>query len=45
VRGTRVANTGQIGSILLKVEKVGGSRVEFVQANALPTPMRRDYLT
>ncbi len=45
--GTHVANTGQIGSILLrKVEKVRqGSRVEFVCGQRAVKTARRDYLT
>ncbi len=45
--GTHVANTGQIGSILLrKVEKVRqGSRVEFVCGQRAVRTARRDYLT
>lgn len=45
--GTHVANTGQIGSILLrKVEKVRqGWRVEFVCGQRAVKTARRDYLT
>jgi alanyl-tRNA synthetase len=45
--GTHVANTGQIGGILLrKVEKVRqGSRVEFVCGQRAVRTARRDYLT
>jgi alanyl-tRNA synthetase len=45
--GTHVANTGQIGSILLrKVEKVRqGSRVEFVCGQRAVRTARHDYLS
>ena len=45
--GTHVANTGQIGSILLrKIEKVRqGWRVEFVCGQRAVTTARRDYST
>ena len=45
--GTHVANTGQIGSMLLrKVEKVRqGSRVEFVCGQRAVRTAHRDYLT